>query len=292
MNGLSDSKIFTPHIAVFRHADSRKNLGLYDGFAQGTGYLPEGGLTQDGILYAEMIGERFSRALGYLDGKSVSLYVSPLTRTKETLETICKKLGIPFDNVIVDKRLLEIHNGEWIGKSLIATWGTQEYRDLGDFDTFFSTDRAEIGGFGPFFRCPWETKISDMYDLKTGKIKDGYMIARRTGSTSHADVFVAANSWLNEMFGLNVDYVLACSHAIPCRSMLIGRGNKTLIEATQNVISRLENGESIYDLRREKPELMILLGTILSTDIPTGTYIEFISPKFSPFPRLRIPKQQ
>lgn len=291
-----------PNIFVFRHGESENNL--YTDVAQGV-FLPNANLTEPGIVYTDRVAQKFQEDLGPLDGKSVALYASSLTRTQQTLGRICEKLGIPYDNLIIDQGLLEVHNGDWTGKHLKDTWNSEEYTILGALRTFFLDERREIGGsgpfggFGPFFRCLKSTDIldekiisdmdiSDMYDLRSGKIKADYITARERGSTSHADVYVAANSWLNEMFSLGVDYVFACSHDLPCKAMEVGRGSIVWIDAVQGIIDRLEAGESIYNLREENPLVMEHLGQILSTSVPYSTPIHFGPPGYAPFPVLRI----
>jgi broad specificity phosphatase PhoE len=94
---LSKDKKFT-HLFLIRHGETDWNV---EGRYQGQANPP---LNERGQYQAHELGEKLVQF--DLD----LLYTSPLLRSKQTAEIIARKLAIP---VYEDKRLMEIHQGDW-----------------------------------------------------------------------------------------------------------------------------------------------------------------------------------
>ncbi len=70
-------------------------------------------LNATGRAQADRNGERLA---GLIEDAGAFDYVSsPLTRTRDTMERIREKLGLPADGYRTDKRLVELDFGEWQG---------------------------------------------------------------------------------------------------------------------------------------------------------------------------------
>ncbi len=102
---------------LLRHGETVFNVaGRYQG--QNDSELTKNGLRQarqNGQLLAELIE----------DTKHVHFVSSPLGRTLVTSEIICKALGIGFEDIRTDDRLMEMNYGAWQG--MTAAEIDQEY---------------------------------------------------------------------------------------------------------------------------------------------------------------------
>src|SRR6266851_1146953 len=78
-------------------------------------------LADDGRAQADAVAERLSAVT-----RIAAVYASPLERTRETAETIGRRLGL---KVVAEKGLLECDFGDWTGAKLkdlmkLPEWGT------------------------------------------------------------------------------------------------------------------------------------------------------------------------
>ena len=73
-------------------------------------------LTRDGIAQAEAMGEALARHFGG-NGEAVPrIWASPAGRTLQTAAILAEHLGVPFFEIVPDKRLREIEVGRWTGR--------------------------------------------------------------------------------------------------------------------------------------------------------------------------------
>jgi len=105
---------------LLRHGETVFNVaGRYQG--QNDSELTKKGeqqVRQNGGVLSELIG----------DVSRVHFISSPLGRTLATSEIICKTLGIQFDTIHTDPRLMEMNYGSWQGLSEVEI--DQEYPGL------------------------------------------------------------------------------------------------------------------------------------------------------------------
>jgi broad specificity phosphatase PhoE len=98
---------------LIRHGETDWNR---DGLYQGQADIP---LNATGLEQArETAGE-----LGRIDVSFAAIYSSPLLRARQTAEVTAQRMGM---GVREDKRLMEIHQGEWTGKdyrSVVVQFG-------------------------------------------------------------------------------------------------------------------------------------------------------------------------
>lgn len=91
---------------VMRHGESEKNLA---DITNSTDIVPSP-LTPKGKESVQRSAEALRREdIDYI-------FVSPLLRTKQTAEIVARAFGLPNENIIVDKRLIEINVGEFDNK--------------------------------------------------------------------------------------------------------------------------------------------------------------------------------
>jgi probable phosphoglycerate mutase len=109
----------TSTIYLIRHGETVWNRS---GRLQGQLDAP---LTHAGLEQAHAIGRDLKLRLGEADPAMVA---SPLGRTRQTASVIAEHLGVDFDTIAMEPRLMEITLGEFDG---MASWGALE-RDRPD----------------------------------------------------------------------------------------------------------------------------------------------------------------
>lgn len=104
-----------PNITLLRHGETQWNR---DGRYQGQLDSP---LTLTGIGQIRAIAQTLRAHLG--DITSYQIWSSPLTRTRQSVSVLCEELGLSYNKVGFDKRLMERAYGRWEGLTLdeIAT---------------------------------------------------------------------------------------------------------------------------------------------------------------------------
>ena len=91
-----------------RHGESEKNT---KGILNSDGRTPNP-LTKKGIQQAKGAGKA-------LKGVHIDMVISsPLPRTKETAQYICKEIGIDPETIIIDREFSETRMGDWEGKTI------------------------------------------------------------------------------------------------------------------------------------------------------------------------------
>ena len=99
-----------PVIYYVRHGQTDWNAELR---FQGRRDIP---LNSKGQQQADHNGETLAKLLP--SGHSLPFISSPMKRTRETMERIRTKLGLPDDGYKTDDRLIEATYGDWEGKTL------------------------------------------------------------------------------------------------------------------------------------------------------------------------------
>jgi probable phosphoglycerate mutase len=105
------SELVWPELYFIRHGETNWNA---EGRYQGSRDIP---LNDRGRGQAAMNGELLSTLLKRAKRSALDFdwYVSPLSRTRETMDHVRTKVGEPLPNVTIDPRLIEISFGIYEG---------------------------------------------------------------------------------------------------------------------------------------------------------------------------------
>ena len=112
------SELVWPELYFIRHGETNWNA---EGRYQGSKDIP---LNDRGRGQAALNGELLRTLLQRANRSALDFdwYVSPLSRTRETMDNVRTKVGEPLPNVTIDPRLIEISFG---------IYGTSPYRACG-----------------------------------------------------------------------------------------------------------------------------------------------------------------
>ncbi|ACA19647.1 Phosphoglycerate mutase [Methylobacterium sp. 4-46] len=100
-----------PPLYFVRHGETDWNA---EGRLQGQRDTP---LNPRGFAQAEAVGERLAALLG-AGAPEAAYLASPLTRTRQTMETLRRRLGLAPEAYATDPRLKELGFGAWEGRTL------------------------------------------------------------------------------------------------------------------------------------------------------------------------------
>ena len=123
-----------PELFILRHGQTFWNR---EGRHQGQ---LDSDLTDLGKDQASGQGELLARLL---NGRILSAFTSPSTRTRDTAELALDPLGI---SATPDPRLMEVHFGDWQGmltEDIAAQWPDLYATEKGDLDWFFRSPMGE-----------------------------------------------------------------------------------------------------------------------------------------------------
>ncbi|MBL4613825.1 MAG: histidine phosphatase family protein [Magnetovibrio sp.] len=99
-----------PELTLLRHGETQWNrVGRYQG-------QQDSPLTLTGIGQIRAIAQTLRPQITEL--KAYQVWSSPLTRTRQSVSVFCEELGISYDDVHFDDRLMERAFGRWEGLTL------------------------------------------------------------------------------------------------------------------------------------------------------------------------------
>jgi len=196
-----------PEIVLLRHGETQWNrVGRYQG-------QQDSPLTLTGIGQLRAISRSLRPHLRKLDLYQV--WSSPLTRTRQSVSIICEELGLPYEDVNFDGRLMERAYGRWEGLTIDEIL-TQYPEDM----EMEKADRWNfcIPGGGESFASvadrlrDWLNDISDI----------GPVIVMAHGGSGRVLRGICTNSESEKIFAFNDPQ---------CTSFLISDGRSTTVNA-------------------------------------------------------------